>query len=465
MKERPNILLIMTEQHRGDCLGTEGHPVLQTPNMDAIAGEGVRFSRAYSTCPTCIAARRSLLSGQSPATHGMVGYKDNIEWNAPPTLPGVLSKSGYQTYLTGRDMHQHPPGKRYGFDHMVTHRDYFEWLEHRSPDSGGWMGGGVTHNDWTAHPWPLDEYLHSTNWTVERALDFLKKRDPSCPFFLVVSFIAAHPPLQPPHFYFDRYIRTGVPDPHIGDWEKAPPNNGLGQGVESQVVCLQGERLLSARAGYYGLLNHVDDQIRRLFNHMISGIDMANTIILLTSDHGEMLGDHYRWHKMMPYEGAARIPMLVRAPASFGIKAETVLDKPVCLEDVMPTFLEMAGADVPETVEGKSLLPLMRGEDIAWRSHLHIEHSPKHQSLTDGKEKYIWFVKDGKEQFFDLTADPNELHDLINDPGKQERIGYWRKTLVQELKGRPEGFTDGKKLISGRPYPAVLSHASNQTPN
>ena len=97
MSERPNILIFMTEQHRGDCLGIEGHPVLMTPNMDAIAGSGVRFTRAYSTCPTCIAARRSFLSGQSPATHGMVGYREDVEWDVDHTLPGVLSQAGYPT--------------------------------------------------------------------------------------------------------------------------------------------------------------------------------------------------------------------------------------------------------------------------------------------------------------------------------------------------------------------------------
>ena len=104
--KRPNVLLIMTDQQRGDCLGIDGHPVLRTPSMDRIAGEGVRFTRAYSSCPTCIAARRSLLSGQFPATHGMVGYQDGVEWDPAHTLPGVLSRQGYQTSWVGRGIHQ-----------------------------------------------------------------------------------------------------------------------------------------------------------------------------------------------------------------------------------------------------------------------------------------------------------------------------------------------------------------------
>jgi arylsulfatase A-like enzyme len=185
----------------------------------------------------------------------------------------------------------------------------------------------------------------------------------------------------------------------------------------------------------------------------------GNTIVVFTSDHGEMLGDHYMWHKIGPYEPAARIPLLLRAPGRFGLRRGSVVDRPVCLEDVMPTLLDMADVPIPDSVEGGSLLPLMRGEDVAWRDHLHIEHAPDHQTLTDGREKYIWFVADGREQFFDLAADPEERRDLIRDPDRQERIARWRELLIAELRDRPEGFSDGERLIPGRAYNAVMPHA------
>ena len=464
---RPNILLIMTDQQRGDCLGIERHPVLLTPTMDHIAGQGVRFVHAYSTCPSCIAARRSLLSGQFPATHRMVGYRDGVEWDAPPTLPEVLSQAGYHTYLVGRNMHQHPIRKRYGFDHMVIHgreSDYEEWLGQREPEgSGGYYGTGVMHNDWTARPWHMPEAYHQTNWTVNSALEFLRKRDPSCPFFLVVSFIAPHPPLVPPAPYMERYLRTDLPEPVIGDWASLPENDGLGLGQSASQVHLTGEALRSARAGYYGLINHVDDQINRLLNP-VKGIDRMtdrNTVVILTSDHGEMLGDHYLWRKTVPYEPSARIPLLLRAPERFGITPGTIVDRPVCLEDVMPTALAMVGAETPESVEGRDLLPLTRGEGKEWRPHLHIEHAPMHHTLTDGREKFIWFVQDGREQFFDLAEDPTECHDLIHEPWEADRIARWRSRMIQELRNRPEGFADGEKLIAGRPYPAVLESPSH----
>lgn len=460
-EKKPNILLFITEQHRGDCLGIEDHPILMTPNMDAIAGAGVRFTRAYSTCPSCIAARRSILSGQFPSTHGMVGYKEGVPWEIEDTLPAVLAEAGYETAWIGRGMHQYPPEKPFGFEHVVSagaheRDDYMKFLLDRRPDDEeGIFGTGVMHNDWTARPWHLEEELHPTNWTVREALRFLRHREDPRPFFLVVSFLAAHPPLLPPAFYLERYIRTGVPDPVIGDWAVPPPNGGKGLDVSSAHVDLKGEALLCARAGYYGLINHLDDQIRRLLNP-VCGVDRMtgnNTVVLLTSDHGEMLGDHHLWRKVVPYEPSARVPMLLRAPARFGIRPGTVVDQPVCLEDIMPTVLDLAGVPVPSGVEGRSLLPLSRGEPAPWRDFLHIEHAPLHHTLTDGREKYIWFVADGREQLFRLSEDPRECRDLAHHRDAADRLSHWRTRMIRELAGRPEGFSDGAQLIPGRTYP------------
>ena len=461
---RPNVLLIMTDQQRGDCLSIDGHPVLLTPTMDKIAGQGVRFSHAYTTCPSCIAARRSLLSGQFPSTHGMTGYHDGLEWQAPPTLPQVLSDNGYHTYLVGRNMHQHPTRKRYGYDHMEIFKgqdgDYGEWLSQREPEgSGGYYGTGVMHNDWTARPWHMPEAYHQTNWTVNRALEFIQKRDPACPFFLTVSFLAPHPPLVPPAPYMDRYLRMDLPDPVIGDWAEPPENKGLGMGQSADRVQLEGEALRLARAAYYGLINHIDDQLNRLLNP-VTGIDAAtrkNTLIIFTSDHGEMLGDHYLWRKVLPYEPSARIPLLIRPPRRMSVTPGTVIEDAVCLEDIMPTVLSMVGIEPPNTVEGRDLSPLMRGDTVEWRPYIHIEHAPIHHTLTDGVEKYIWFVKDGREQLFNLDDDPDELHDLVARPEHADRVTHWRNLLVKELANRPEGFSDGHTLIPGVPYPAAYS--------
>ena len=461
MPERPNFLVIMTDQQRGDCLSAAGHPVLMTPNMDAIGYAGARFSRAYSTCPVCVPARRSFLSGQFPSTHGVYG-NGSVEWDGP-TLPGTLREAGYQTEWVGRGMHQTPPLKRYGFEHMVfkDHRvpdDYDVFMEGREPTgSGGYYGTGVMHNDWTARSWHLDEACHATNWAVTEALRFLDRCDPTCPFFLVASILAPHPPLVPPAFYLDRYLRQDLPDPVIGDWATPPDAPGIAAEASSDRVNLQDEALRSARAGYYGLINHIDDQIRRLLNPVDGVLRRAAryTVVIFFSDHGEMLGDHYRWRKSLPYEGSSHIPYLIQAPEHFKINPGTVLDVPVCIEDIMPTVLEMAEVDVPEGVDGTSLLPILRGEGNLDRPYLHIEIAPTYQCLTDGGEKFIWFVKDGSEQFFDLVADPVEARNLIDDSDYSARVEWWRGELIKTLADRPEGFFDGTKLVAGRSYPGV----------
>ena len=457
MSDRPDFLVIMTEQHRADCLGIAGHPCLLTPNMDAIGYGGAHFTRAYATCPTCIAARRSFLSGQFPSTHGMVGYCDGVEWDAPTTVAAALGRAGYQTTWIGRSMHQHPPHKRYGFDHVDPDEDYDAWLASHVPGGGADLfSAGPMHNDWTARPWPFEENLHFTKWTTDRALKFLRRRDPSCPFFAVVSYHAAHPPLTPPAFYLERYLRADIPGPVIGQWETPPDESWRAEGAGGMDVNLQGEALRCCRAGYYGLINHVDDQLRRLLNPItgVGAMTGGNTVVIFCSDHGEMLGDHYRYHKVVPYEASASIPLMISHPE---LPGGVRCDLPVCLEDIMPTVLELAGVDCPQSVEGRSLVPMLHGRTPDdWRDCLHIEHASLHQSLTDGREKYIWFVADGREQFFDLSEDPSECRDLIDSPAHAERVGLWRGRLIDTLRGRPEGFTDGEKLIPGRPYGPVM---------
>ncbi len=476
MKDRrPNIILIMTDQQRGDCLGIEGHPCLLTPNMDSLAGAGTRFSRAYTTCPSCIPARRSLLSGQFPATNGMPGFVGGVEWEPPATLPGMLSDAGYQTFLVGRSMHQHPARKRYGYDHMilgsgyVAGDDYDEDLRRQSGAADGFNSHGLPFNGWNARPWPLDERLHPTYWIVDQAIRFLATRDPSCPFFLTASFYAPHPPLCPPAFYMDRYLRADVPEPVIGDWAEDP---GEVSGIDIQAargVKLEGETWRSCAAGYYGLINQIDDQIFRLLAARgEAAVDWSNTVVIFTSDHGEMLGDHYMYRKCEPYEGSARIPMVIRGGRDLGFAAGQAVDRPVCLEDLMPTCLDLAGIDTPDHADGQSLLPWLRGEQPGWREYLHSEHAPcysepqAYHMLTDGKWKYIWRPTDGSEQLFDLTTDPDERHDLGGETVGASELNAWRTRLIEHLKDRPEGFSDGEKLIAGCPYPPLMDHGGTR---
>ena len=474
--ERPNILMIMTDQHRGDCLSLARHPVVQTPNLDTIGAGGGYFSRAYTTCPSCIPARRCLLSGQFPATTGMVGFSDGHEWHPPTTLPDELRKAGYQTALIGRTMHQWPRRKRFGFEHQhlitgadgPTDRD--DAITKINPQGSIAGGGahGIDGNGWASRPWHLDEAYHEVHWIVSEAIKWLTRlRDPTTPYFLVVSFNPPHPPSVPPQPYYDRYYNhPNLPAAAIGDWAQRPDNDGLGLQPNSARCVLDGERLRQAQAGYFGSIAYVDDQVGRLLgSHGGAPRDaFHNTVVAHTADHGEMLGDHYLFRKTYAYEGSAHIPMMMRGP---GIQRGVRHDAPVCLEDIMPTFLDLAGVPIPDSVEGKSLAPILRGESSEpVRPWLHGEHADCYEAalsnhyLTGPRWKYIWLPHDGREQLFDLIADPSELHNLAGDAAHQDTLTTWRSRLIEQLADREEGFVRDGQLVAGCAYPATMSHAS-----
>lgn len=453
---RPNIVLITTDEQRGDCLGIAGHPAVQTPYLDAMAASGAYFSSAYAACPVCIPARRTLLTGQRPRTHGvLMNYDTTLRG---PTLPGELSRAGYQSHLVGK-LHLWPRRARYGFDST-------DWAD--SPSAGGdndyqrFLRGegihqpraseahGMSANGWAVRPWHLDERLHFTTWCVDRAIDFLERRDPTAPFFLNLSFLHPHQPLTPPRDYYDRSMAMDLPEPYVADWARVFDTPQRGLPVEAWRVCLDPRVMKHYRAAYYAAIDHIDNQIGRLMPLL-----PANTAIVFTSDHGEMLGDHQWIRKRGPYEPSAHIPLLMRFPREMGIPQGQRIAQPVELMDLMPTLLEVAGAPIPGTVDGRSVLPLLRGE-TAWREYVHGECAEiptlgsGMQYLTDGRWKYIWLPGIGMEQLFDLANDPHEMMDLSREAAQRDELAHWRGILIRELAGRPEEFTDGTHLLAQR---------------
>ncbi len=457
MTKKPDILLIHTDQQRGDCLGCEGHPVLETPVMDNLAVNGVRFNRFYAACPVCVAARRSIMFGQSPQKHRVISNALLEVPDSVPSLPRVLKANGYQTYHVGRDMHLHPPRKRYGFDDMEImsgqyrhcYGEYEEWFRINAPAGAADLGtyqDGILHNDWNIYPWSLPDYLHPTNWTVARALRFLERRDDSCPFFLSVGFIAPHPPLQPPDFYLERYIRTGVPEPVFGDWASADLREQTDL-VAPYKLIMNEEEIRTTRAAYYGSINHVDTQLRRLLND-ITGLKLCrDLIVIFVSDHGEMLGDHYMWRKCRALEPSARVPFIISAPEEFGLGRNRIMDYPATHADIMPTVLGMLDMEIPDTVDGENLYPLLSNGIRPSRDHIHIEYKGYHQAVTDGRYKYIWDIDEGYELFFDLEQDPAECKNLLDNPDYQDLASHWRGLLIDKLQSRPEGFVKAGTLM------------------
>ena len=466
---KPNVMIFMVDQFRGDCLGIDGHPDVKTPFLDTLALRGARFTRAYSATPTCIAARAGLLTGLRPCHHGRVGYQDGVPWTYEHTMPQAFTDAGYQTKCVGK-MHVHPLRSRQGFQDVELHDGFLHY--YRSPmipyyesqmiaDDYLYEMQGRGHKDITdtgiecngsvARPWPYEEETHPTRWVADRTIDFLRRRDRDHPFFLMASFVRPHPPFDAPECFFDMYRGKNLRNPPVGDWAEK-----IGSRVQSSPYGIADPDLnTEAQIGYYACITQIDHQIGRIMERLLLDGVLNNTYILFISDHGELLGDHNLYRKSLPYEGSARVPFLLSGP---GIAPGTVSDSVVELMDVMPTLLDACGIDIPDTVDGRSVLPLLRGE-TGWRETIHGEHCYETGSahfIVTSRDKFIWYSHTGKEQYFDLVSDPQELNNRIGDESCQERIEHLRRALIEDLKGREEGHTDGEKLIASRPCTAIL---------
>ena len=485
MADQPNVILIMVDQWRGDCLSIDSHPVVHTPFLDGLALTGARFSRAYAAAPTCIPARAALFTGQKPATTGRVGYQDGVPWNYPVTLAGEFTRHGYQTQAIGK-MHVYPERSQMGFQNVILHDsflhfarrnhpnmdridDYLPWLRQQLGRDADYFDHGVNCNSVIARPWDKPEHTHPTNFVFTQGIDFLRRRDPRKPFFLFLSLHRPHPPYDPPAWAFEQYLDAPMPDPPVGDWVDIFKPHAAPHKPDPFVGPIDPKVLRRARAGYYGHMTHIDHQINRFMESLVDyGVygpaATSETYLCFISDHGEMMGDHHLFRKGFPYEGSARVPMILTGPPDRGIQASSVHQGVAALRDVMPTLLDCAGLPIPETVEGVSLLPVARGETATVREYLHGEHTLLGQSiqwLTDGHEKYVWFSSDGYEQLFDLDDDPTESHNLAESA--TGRLTHWRERLRQALAGREEGFTDGSQLIAGQPVQPCLAHLRDES--
>lgn len=482
MMKQPNIILIMTDQLRGDALGCAGHPDVKTPYLDTLAARGVRFNRAYSACPSCIPARAALHTGMSQENHGRVGYEDGANWDYPHTLAGELAKTGYYTKNVGK-MHVHPLRELLGFHHIDLHDgylhyrrktdvpyyenqrvadDYMYWLKSIKGIDADITDTGMECNSWMARPWQYEEETHPTNWVTTKCIDFLRQRDRRKPFFLMASYLRPHPPFDAPEYYFNLYKDKALTPPAVGQWEDDSALKETGRIFDSATGPIDPELVRQAQVGYYACITHLDHQIGRLIQALVDDGVYDDCLIVFTSDHGEELCDHHLFRKSMPYEGSCHIPMIVSGPESLiGSMRGKTSDAIVELRDVMPTLLDAAGGDIPETVDGKSLLTVTKQKEKEIRSYLHGEHSygvkSNHWIVTE-KDKYIWFSQTGKEQYFDLEKDPKELVDLSDRPEVKARIDQLRKLLIEELKGREEDFTDGTQLFVGKLPLSRLSH-------
>lgn len=427
MAERQNILLITTDQQRFDTVQGAGNPYIYTPHLNWLADTGVRFDNAYSDCPICIPARTTLMTGR-------YGYSMGLTFNAfeprpiraEYSLPGLLTQAGYQTRAQGK-MHFIPSRSHYGFEQMELLEDYYRHMaEH--PQHGLALDHGVGQNEMAPTISTLHETHSLTHWTVKRSIDFLETRDTTRPFFLWTSFSKPHPPLDPCANYWELYRDRPVPDPVKGDWSQRPDDVAEGWRRGTMLLNMAhryaAEQLREIRRAYYACITQIDYSLGLLFARLREMKLLDNTLIVFTSDHGEMLGDHHLGAKQVGFEGSAHVPMIVRPPMGDWAAREPWRGQPckalVCLADVLPTCLDFAGVEVPVAaqVDGIDMLGCATGKAAR---EIFFGEAETYHYVRQGSYKYLFETWNGTELLFDLKQDPYEQRDLVR-AGSHEAV-------------------------------------------
>jgi choline-sulfatase len=423
-QSQPNVLFLMADNHTAWYLGAAGHPIVRTPNLDRLAARGAWFSQAYTSYPVCTPARMSMLTGKYPAEIG-IGNNSQSTNNIGLTIGDFFKNQGYATMVSGK-MHFRGTDQHHGYDS----RPIYDF------DHSGWFTDGVegTHVpfDWltadsdidnmhnrrpdSAKPYSgrLDKML--SYQITRRGLPALESNEP---FLVMFSYLKPHWPWQPPTEFWDIYAGKGDL-PAVGydmpmDWRDYP----LSPRTTDDWDQLTDEELRTARAAYYALISYMDDQLGVVLDKLEAEGKLDNTIIIYTSDHGEMAGERGVWNKHNYFEASVRIPLIISWPEK--IPAGIEIDETVSLIDIFPTLADLAGYQIPEGLTGQSLVPLMQGNAENLRGYAAAGFGSK-RMLRQGRLKLILNDKYHSPVLFDLQADPNELKNLAHDPTYWEAL-------------------------------------------
>lgn len=460
MPDRPNIVLIITDQQRFDSIAALGHEHVDTPTLDRLATEGTALTNAYVASPSCAPSRAALFTGLYPHTSGVLRNDD--PWSH--SWVEDLSAAGYRCTSIGK-MHTYPYEASVGFDerHVVENKDRAHpnlpffldqwdkalWIRgHEKPSRVTYRRRADYADRLGAFEWELPEDLHADAFVGGLARHWVESYPVADgPFLLQVGFPGPHPPYDPPARHLDPYRDRAMPPAHrtAEDLAAQPePLKSLRRNHVAEdhdaIVHLEDpteEQLARQRRHYFANVTLIDEQIGALLESLDARGVLENTVVVFTSDHGDALGDHGHSQKWTMYEPSVHVPLLFWGP---GI-APRRLDGLTTLMDVGPTLLELAGLTPPRWMEGESLLPGLRGEEWAGRPEVFSEHARDFiltgtelmTMVRDRRWKLVEFVDDPQGQLFDLDADPTEEHDLWADPEYAEvkedlrgRISAWR---------------------------------------
>lgn len=425
MTKRPNIVLVMADQLAPQFTGTYGHPLVKTPHMDAVAARGMRFDAAYCNAPLCAPSRFSFMSGQHVTR--IAAYDNASEFPATvPTFAHYLRGMGYRTCLSGK-MHFVGPDQMHGFEERLTTDIY--------PSDHAWTP------DWEMPDERIDHFYHNmdavrtagmaaTTFQIEydeetafyaRRKIFEYRMNDVAPFCMVVSFIHPHDPYVARPEWWNLYDHDAIDMPS-SPVATDPHSARVMKGIEMDALAVTDAQIRNARHAYYANISYVDSQVGRIVQALEESGQLDDTVIVVTADHGDMLGERGLWYKMTWFEHSARVPLVMAGPGIARGKAGA----PCSLVDILPTFLDIAaqGGDAPEPgmpLDGRSLLPEARGgtapADACAIGEYCAEMAPAHPVLMirRGRWKYIHCDAD-PAQLYDLDADPMELENLAADP-------------------------------------------------
>ena len=457
MSPPPHILLILTDQQRADCLGCAGHPLLQTPHMDALAASGVRFSNCFTTSPLCVPMRLSLTTGLYPHNSNAWQGDATCPLDADTYMHG-LRRLGYRTCSIGKnhlyemencDLYANEERYRaIGFDHIedmsgtwgviggtsvyTDHlqrlgllgelRRYLKQLEDRPDEERRFIGEAL--------PLPAEHYIDA--FIARRVARYVDAFPDGRPSFVYVGFQGPHEPWDAPDEYAERFPLAQIPDPipelPDGDW--LPERSRTYQRWAQYYQPKDPLDLKQITARYLGKIAQIDDSIGRILQAYERKGWLDNTAVILASDHGEMLGNLGRLSKSMFYESALRVPLIVRLPREGGGRA--VREEFVETIDLHATLLEIAGGTTDDRKDSRSLLPLIRECDEGARQDVLSEVHAHYMLRTAGWKLVVG--RDGQTlQLFDLERDPLEQRNLCGRPDWGRRELELRSQLLARI--------------------------------
>jgi N-acetylglucosamine-6-sulfatase len=444
LAERPNILVILTDDHRYDALGFLGHPFLETPNMDRLAAEGVHFKNAYVTTSLCSPSRASILTGLYAHNHRVVDNYNPVS-KSLTFFPEILQKAGYQTAFIGKWHMGDSEEKQRGFDYWLSFKGQGVYV----PDPAMLKAKGrfvpqATNSGFNINGQKVAQKGYITDELTDYAEEWLAEKDAEKPFLLYVSHKGVHADFLPPDrhaFKYDKVLISTPPTPVTNpDLFTDPPmwvrnQSNSRHGVE--FAYYTGVDMKKYYRRYCEALLAVDDSVGRLLKNLEKSGELENTVVLYLGDNGFIFGEHGLIDKRCAYDESVRIPMLMRYPKS--LKPGTTVEKIVANIDVAPTLLEVAGLKPLDQMDGKSFWPLAKGEGSPnWRQYLLYEYywernypqTPTNHAVIGEDYKYIRYhgVWD-QDELYHTKSDPKERKNLFNDPAQESRIEEMNKAL------------------------------------